>query len=62
MGIEVRFADYRDPASFAKLIDARTKAVYCETIGNPLGNITDLVRLSVGIEHIDGLRMALSEH
>ena len=35
-GIEVRFADPRDPASFAKLIDARTKAVFCESIGNPL--------------------------
>ncbi len=41
-GINVRFADYRDPASFAKLIDARTKAVYVESIGNPLGNITDI--------------------
>ena len=46
MGIEVRFADYRDPTSFANLIDARTKAVYCETIGNPLGNITDLAALA----------------
>ena len=40
-GIEVRFADHRDPASFEKLIDARTKAVFCESIGNPLGNVTD---------------------
>lgn len=46
MGIEVRFADYRDPASFAKLIDGRTKAVYCESVGNPLGNITDLAALA----------------
>ena len=46
MGIEVRFADYRDPASFAKLIDARTKAIYCESIGNPLGNITDIGALA----------------
>jgi len=46
MGIEVRFADYRDPASFAKLIDARTKAVYCESVGNPLGNVTDLAALA----------------
>ena len=46
MGIEVRFADYRDPASFAKLIDARTKAVFCESIGNPLGNVTDLAALA----------------
>jgi O-acetylhomoserine (thiol)-lyase len=40
-GIEVRFADHRDPASFEKLIDTRTKAVFCESIGNPLGNVTD---------------------
>ena len=46
MGIEVRFADYRDPASFAMLIDARTKAIYCESIGNPLGNITDIAALA----------------
>ncbi len=46
MGIEVRFADYRDPASFGKLIDARTKAIYCESIGNPLGNITDIAALA----------------
>jgi O-acetylhomoserine (thiol)-lyase len=45
-GIEVRFADYRDPASFEKLIDARTKAVYCESVGNPLGNITDIAALA----------------
>jgi O-acetylhomoserine (thiol)-lyase len=54
MGIEVRFADYRDPASFAKLIDARTKAVYCETIGNPLGNITDLAALAK-VAHAHGV-------
>ena len=54
MGIEVRFADPRDPASFAQLIDARTKAVYCETIGNPLGNITDLTALAA-IAHAHGV-------
>ena len=41
-GIEVRFADYSDPASFATLIDGKTKAIYCESDGNPLGNITDI--------------------
>jgi O-acetylhomoserine (thiol)-lyase len=45
-GIEVRFADYRDPASFEKLIDAKTKAVYCESIGNPLGNVVDIGALA----------------
>lgn len=46
MGIEVRFADYRDPTSFAKLIDDKTKAIFCESIGNPLGNVTDLAALA----------------
>ncbi|MDO9279013.1 MAG: aminotransferase class I/II-fold pyridoxal phosphate-dependent enzyme [Polaromonas sp.] len=54
MGIEVRFADAKDPASFAKLIDARTKAVFCETIGNPLGNITDLAALAK-VAHAHGV-------
>ncbi|MEN9492009.1 MAG: hypothetical protein RJA63_2458, partial [Pseudomonadota bacterium] len=40
-GIEVRFVDASDPASVAAKIDARTKAVYCESIGNPLGNVVD---------------------
>ncbi len=45
-GIEVRFADYRNPDSFAPLIDGRTKAIFCESIGNPLGNLTDFARLA----------------
>ncbi len=45
-GIEVRFADYRRPEEFEKLIDGRTKAVFCESIGNPLGNVTDFGALA----------------
>ncbi|MCB1917907.1 MAG: aminotransferase class I/II-fold pyridoxal phosphate-dependent enzyme [Rhodocyclaceae bacterium] len=45
-GIEVRFADHRDPASFEPLIDERTKAIYCESVGNPLGNVTDFEPLA----------------
>ncbi|GHU43395.1 O-acetylhomoserine aminocarboxypropyltransferase [Betaproteobacteria bacterium] len=45
-GVEVRFADPRDPASFESLFDERTKAVFCESIGNPLGNITDFEKLA----------------
>ncbi|MGE5466728.1 MAG: bifunctional O-acetylhomoserine aminocarboxypropyltransferase/cysteine synthase [Ignavibacteria bacterium] len=45
-GIEVRFADYRDPASFKPLIDGRTKAVFCESVGNPLGNVVDIAALA----------------
>ncbi|MBH1958344.1 O-acetylhomoserine aminocarboxypropyltransferase/cysteine synthase family protein [Polaromonas sp.] len=54
MGIEVRFADPRDPASFAALIDARTKAVFCESVGNPLGNVTDIAALA-GVAHAGGV-------
>lgn len=53
-GIEVRFADPRDPEAFARLIDARTKAVFCETIGNPLGNVTDIGALSA-VAHAHGV-------
>ena len=45
-GIEVRFADPRDPASFGALIDDKTKAVFIESIGNPLGNVTDIQALA----------------
>ena len=54
MGIEVRFADPRDPASFAPLIDARTKAVFCESVGNPLGNVTDIAALAE-VAHAGGV-------
>ncbi|WP_374509031.1 O-acetylhomoserine aminocarboxypropyltransferase/cysteine synthase family protein [Niveibacterium sp.] len=50
-GINVRFADYRDPASFEALIDDRTKAVYVESIGNPLGNITDIEAIAAIAHH-----------
>ena len=53
-GIEVRFFDYRDPASLEKLIDDRTKLVFAETIGNPLGNVVDLEAISA-IAHRHGV-------
>ncbi|XNG92684.1 O-acetylhomoserine aminocarboxypropyltransferase/cysteine synthase family protein [Vibrio cyclitrophicus] len=45
-GIEVRFAKDDKPESLAALIDEKTKAVYCESIGNPAGNIIDLERVA----------------
>ncbi|MDA0190823.1 MAG: aminotransferase class I/II-fold pyridoxal phosphate-dependent enzyme [Proteobacteria bacterium] len=53
-GIDVRFADYRDPEGFARLIDERTKAIFCESVGNPLGNVTDFERLAE-IAHRHGI-------
>lgn len=46
LGIEVRFAPDEQPASLAALIDARTKAVFCETVGNPAGNVVDLTAVA----------------
>ena len=50
----MRFADPRDPASFGKLIDAKTKAVFIESIGNPLGNVTD-IRALADVAHAHGV-------
>lgn len=54
MGVTVRFADYRDPDSFGRLIDERTRAVFCESVGNPLGNITDFARVAE-VAHVQGV-------
>ncbi len=53
-GIEVRFADPREPGSFEKLIDDKTKAVFAESIGNPLGNITDIAAIAK-VAHAKGV-------
>ena len=53
-GIETRFADYKNPASFEPLIDAKTKAVYVESLGNPQGNITDIAAIAA-VAHKHGL-------
>ena len=41
-GIEVRFVDQDDLAGLAALIDERTKLVFCESIGNPAGNVVEI--------------------
>ncbi len=53
-GIEVRFAKDDKPESLAELIDDKTKAVYCESIGNPAGNIIDLERVAE-LAHTQGV-------
>jgi O-acetylhomoserine (thiol)-lyase len=42
LGIEVRFAPDDQAESVAALIDQDTRAVFCETVGNPAGNVIDL--------------------
>jgi len=41
-GVETRFARSDKPAELAALIDESTSAVFCETVGNPAGNVCDL--------------------
>ncbi|MGE0311647.1 MAG: O-acetylhomoserine aminocarboxypropyltransferase/cysteine synthase family protein [Lautropia sp.] len=53
-GLSVRFADYAKPETFEQQIDARTRAIYCESIGNPLGNVTDIAALAA-IAHRHGI-------
>lgn len=45
-GIEVRFFDHKNPEAIRDLIDDKTKMVFAESIGNPLGNIVDIQALS----------------
>ncbi len=45
-GIETRFAESDDPDAVRKLIDENTRAVYCESVGNPAGNVADLAALA----------------
>lgn len=42
LGITVRLVDPKDPANFDRAVNAKTKAIFCETIGNPGLEMTDL--------------------
>ncbi len=45
-GIDVRMVSHDDFEGFDKAIDENTKAIFCESIGNPAGNIVDIERLA----------------
>ena len=45
-GIEVRLISAEDFDAFEQAIDSKTKAVFCESIGNPAGNVVDIARLA----------------
>jgi O-acetylhomoserine (thiol)-lyase len=53
-GIEVRMLGADDFEGFEKAIDDNTKAIFCESIGNPAGNIVDIQKLAE-IAHRHGL-------
>jgi O-acetylhomoserine (thiol)-lyase len=53
-GVTVRFAPSDKPAALAALIDADTRALFCETVGNPAGNVCDLEALAA-VAHAAGV-------
>ncbi len=53
-GVEVRFGVDDTVASLDPLIDERTRAIYCESVGNPAGNIADIEALA-GMAHRHGV-------
>jgi O-acetylhomoserine (thiol)-lyase len=54
MGIQTRFVDHSNLDNIAPLIDAKTKAVFCESIGNSSGNMIDLEKVAE-IAHAHGV-------
>jgi len=54
LGIDVRFVDYRDADAIGAAIDNKTKAVFCESLGNPAGNVIDLEAV-VKVAHNKGV-------
>ena len=45
-GVSVRFGNTDQAADLEKLVDADTRAIFCETVGNPAGNVCDLEALA----------------
>ncbi|MBM4352812.1 MAG: O-acetylhomoserine aminocarboxypropyltransferase/cysteine synthase [Deltaproteobacteria bacterium] len=54
LGIKVRFVDPSKPASFARAITDRTRALYVETIGNPVLDVVDVPAVA-RVAHAHGL-------
>lgn len=54
LGVHVRFAETDHHAALEKLVDEDTRAVFCESVGNPAGNICDVEALA-NVAHNHGL-------
>lgn len=54
LGIKVRFVDPKDPENFQKAITDRTRAVFIESIGNPLLDVADIGKIAA-VAHRNGL-------
>lgn len=53
-GVEVRFAEDDSAEAIGKLIDEKTRAVFCESIGNPAGNVVDIEAIAA-VAHENGV-------
>jgi O-acetylhomoserine (thiol)-lyase len=58
LGVKVRFAETDRPSDIARLIDHDTRAIYCESVGNPAGNIADIGALAE-IAHSHGIPLVV---
>jgi O-acetylhomoserine (thiol)-lyase len=58
LGITTRFVDGSDPASFAPAIDATTKAIYLETVGNPRLDVPDIAAIA-DVAHAHGIPLVI---
>lgn len=57
-GVTVRFAESDHPDAIEKLIDESTRAVFCESVGNPAGNICDVEALAT-VAHKHGVPLVV---
>jgi len=46
MGIETRFGDVKNLEDLETKIDSKTKLIFCESIGNPAANVTDIKKIT----------------
>lgn len=54
LGITVKFVDSNNPENFAKAIDSKTRALFCETVSNPALEIADIEAIAK-IAHAHGI-------
>jgi O-acetylhomoserine (thiol)-lyase len=57
-GVETRFVKDPSPEGISKLIDAKTRALFCESIGNPAGDLADL-ELLASVAHEEGIPLVV---
>jgi O-acetylhomoserine (thiol)-lyase len=58
-GVTVRFAESDRPDSIEQVIDENTRAVFCESVGNPAGNICDIEELA-NVAHAHGVPLIVA--